>query len=68
MGYRPPAPWSMPDQDEPETWATWSGRHRPKVTLPDEPLANRPEAVSRSTWFLVIVGAAIVVAIFFGVL
>lgn len=54
-------PWSMPDQDEPETWASWQGRHRPPVTLNDEPLANRPEEGAGGVKFLGLVVLAVAV-------
>lgn len=61
MGYRPPVPWSRPDQDEPETWASWERRHlqRPAVHFQEDE-RREPEATVATTCLglLVLLAAA----------
>ncbi len=70
MGYRPPVPWSMPDQDEPETWASWETRHRPPVHFQEDERKPEPEAGIGAWCFfgMVAIGAGWLFLRFAGVL
>lgn len=71
MGHIPQVPWSMPDQDEPETWASWAKRHqRPPVHFQEEERKPEPEAGVAAFCILafVAVGAFFWACRFFGVL